>query len=449
MSKERYTLPRHKDSFHGGSLGTIGRTTGKELHLVSAAEWKRAAEQIMAAVRAIYPTLKRLPKAAKEDVARAKDFFRRAKLHEKRASSKSTARLSRRHLENELWKVWPKAYRLTPGPRAIRMKTMTGYADATLSSLSDEEILHLLHPAHRSPAGRPPARKRVKSMQSVARAGRRDPAISSHYRPYRGPKVIRIDVIDVTPPQRGKGAPIEHAWAAEAFNAQDNIVYSVTRSGTDPERAFRALINGIGYSSTDFTEESENHFILKSGRDPAKTKRGSKRISKRDPAPTGKVRCGLLLRRITQVAEESVRSKRIGTPQALLDSKGDWELVETLKKTAQKAGCSGLQISEAVNDGVQFGRKAVLGESFWKRRDPDFAHCPVGTQVQSLILDASHFDTRDAAGWAKRHGFRVSKVDKTAHSFRFRQREPSTFVQNSFRTITMRPGVKAVIGCPK
>jgi hypothetical protein len=238
-------------------------------------------------------------------------------------------------------------------------------------------------------AGRQIARKRVNSKQSVARAGRRsikkasrDPA-----RPFRGAKVVSINIVVH---QKGD----DQWWIANAFDNKQNVVYSATR--TTPSRAFLAVANGTGYGPDAFEKVTPNHYLLKVG-----IGRG------RDPAPTGKVRCSLLLRRITKVAEESVRSKRIGTSQAILDSKGDWELVKTLKKTAQKAGCSSLQISEAVADGVQFGRKAVLGESFWKKsgrvsgqyaksRDPGFKVCPVGTEVQYLILDQSHFDTRDA-----------------------------------------------------
>lgn len=75
--------------------------------------------------------------------------------------------------------------------------------------------------------------------------------------------------------------------------------------------------------------------------------------------------------------------------------------------------------------------------------------CPVGTQIQSLILDNRVFDRRNARGWVKRHGFRDMKIDATENSFRFRQVEPTRFKTESFRTIRLRPGVEAVIGCPR
>ncbi|MGD2215139.1 MAG: hypothetical protein PVJ64_00230 [Gemmatimonadales bacterium] len=44
------------------------------------------------------------------------------------------------------------------------------------------------------------------------------------------------------------------------------------------------------------------------------------------------------------------------------------------------------------------------------------------------------------------HGYRADKVDETDETFRLRQREPAEFEEGSFRTITLREGVQAVIG---
>lgn len=75
--------------------------------------------------------------------------------------------------------------------------------------------------------------------------------------------------------------------------------------------------------------------------------------------------------------------------------------------------------------------------------------CPVGTRVQSLILSRVFFDRIGAFNWAAEHDFRSGKVDTTENSYRFRQEDPSRFVEGDFRTITLAPGVKAVIGCPR
>ena len=80
---------------------------------------------------------------------------------------------------------------------------------------------------------------------------------------------------------------------------------------------------------------------------------------------------------------------------------------------------------------------------------PRNAGCPVGTQVQSVILSQQFFNQREAASWIRRNGFRLSKIDESANFWRFRQQPPSQFEEGTFRTIRLRPGVEAVIGCPR
>lgn len=76
-----------------------------------------------------------------------------------------------------------------------------------------------------------------------------------------------------------------------------------------------------------------------------------------------------------------------------------------------------------------------------------------GTTVQTLIFDKDDFPTMESAvAWAERNDFRTDKVDETGKSWRIRQREQSDFKPDGFgpgeqfRTITIRPGVQAVIG---
>lgn len=91
-----------------------------------------------------------------------------------------------------------------------------------------------------------------------------------------------------------------------------------------------------------------------------------------------------------------------------------------------------------------------LVAKYYSRHSRDASpRCRVGTEVQSVILDNQFFSRAQAKGWIERHGFQAKKIDTTDDSFRFRQHEPSGFVGGSFRTITLRPGVKAVIGCPR
>lgn len=69
------------------------------------------------------------------------------------------------------------------------------------------------------------------------------------------------------------------------------------------------------------------------------------------------------------------------------------------------------------------------------------------TTVQTLIFSKDKFDSADAAKkWAKDHDFRADKVDETDDSFRLRQRDPGDFKQESFRTISLKDGVQAVVG---
>ncbi len=77
-----------------------------------------------------------------------------------------------------------------------------------------------------------------------------------------------------------------------------------------------------------------------------------------------------------------------------------------------------------------------------KQQDP--------ASVQTLIFSKDRFKTAAAArAWAKENGFKSNKVDETETSFRLRQKEPGTFQEGSFRTITLTDGVKAVVGRAK
>jgi len=70
----------------------------------------------------------------------------------------------------------------------------------------------------------------------------------------------------------------------------------------------------------------------------------------------------------------------------------------------------------------------------------------VPTKIQTLIFSRTSFNKSQARAWAKSHGFKSSKVDETATSYRIRQRDPSAFRPGSMRTIKITTGVKAVVG---
>lgn len=72
--------------------------------------------------------------------------------------------------------------------------------------------------------------------------------------------------------------------------------------------------------------------------------------------------------------------------------------------------------------------------------------------IQSLIFDKKHFKTmNEVRNWVVDHRFVLIKYKKKqihelSMTFRARQRDPSLFDKNTFKTINVRKGIKAVIG---
>ena len=75
-----------------------------------------------------------------------------------------------------------------------------------------------------------------------------------------------------------------------------------------------------------------------------------------------------------------------------------------------------------------------------KKQDGD------SNKVQTLIFDKERFTVATAKEWAAEHDFKSDKVDETDNSIRLRQLEPDLFIDDSFRTIDLDKGIKAVIG---
>jgi len=71
---------------------------------------------------------------------------------------------------------------------------------------------------------------------------------------------------------------------------------------------------------------------------------------------------------------------------------------------------------------------------------------PKPTEVQTLIFDKEKFSKAEAKAWAKDHDFKADKVDETGDSYRLRQADPGEFEDDSFRTVELTSGVKAVVG---
>jgi len=68
------------------------------------------------------------------------------------------------------------------------------------------------------------------------------------------------------------------------------------------------------------------------------------------------------------------------------------------------------------------------------------------TTVQTYIFDKKKFDKTKAEKWLKGKGKKTPSVDETSDFYRYRQIDPNKFIPNSFRTINITEGIKAVIG---
>jgi len=66
------------------------------------------------------------------------------------------------------------------------------------------------------------------------------------------------------------------------------------------------------------------------------------------------------------------------------------------------------------------------------------------SQIQTLLFARHVFTLRGAMLWARKHGFRASKVDSTENYYRLRQQDPGRF--SDFRTIELADGVRAIVG---
>lgn len=77
-----------------------------------------------------------------------------------------------------------------------------------------------------------------------------------------------------------------------------------------------------------------------------------------------------------------------------------------------------------------------------RRKKP--AAAPTGSKVQSLVFSRVEFSRAAAVLWAREHGFKAGKVESTKNTWRIRQLDPKLFAR--MRTISFRPGVKAVVG---
>jgi len=96
-----------------------------------------------------------------------------------------------------------------------------------------------------------------------------------------------------------------------------------------------------------------------------------------------------------------------------------------------------------LNKGLDIEGKELAEILLLLKQDSD------NTEIRTLIFDEEIFTVEEAKGWAKEHDFKSSKVDDTKENVRLSQQEPDLFKPDSFRTIELDEGVKAVIGKKK
>ncbi len=76
------------------------------------------------------------------------------------------------------------------------------------------------------------------------------------------------------------------------------------------------------------------------------------------------------------------------------------------------------------------------------------ALCDHGTEIQTLIFSKDKFNRAQAIEWTTDHDFHMEYVDSKENTYRIRQQNPNRFDKESLRTIELKDGVQAVVGCP-
>ena len=73
-----------------------------------------------------------------------------------------------------------------------------------------------------------------------------------------------------------------------------------------------------------------------------------------------------------------------------------------------------------------------------------------GSEVQAVIFDAHRHTLGEARAWLRRHAYDGLVPDHKRTTIRFRQRDPSDYWRDSFRTIPMgeNTGIQAIVAIP-
>ena len=84
-----------------------------------------------------------------------------------------------------------------------------------------------------------------------------------------------------------------------------------------------------------------------------------------------------------------------------------------------------------------------------RHRGAKFKRCKKPTHVQSLVFSRGRWTLARARAWAKAHGYKVTKVDMTEKSYRFRQTSPLRVRVVGQKPFLPLKGLTAVIACYK
>lgn len=106
------------------------------------------------------------------------------------------------------------------------------------------------------------------------------------------------------------------------------------------------------------------------------------------------------------------------------------------------------QSYRSYNSGGQVNVKKKKNTVLDKRRNRILRKCDSGTTIQSLVFENDHYSRTRAKNWAKKNGFKFDKIDETENTYRIRQSPPSKFKKDTFRTIEITYGIKAITACP-
>lgn len=117
-------------------------------------------------------------------------------------------------------------------------------------------------------------------------------------------------------------------------------------------------------------------------------------------------------------------------------------------KAHPRKGAARKRVKGPRSEGAQCSDHAVLARKRMLEAGDRPPHAGKGpSRVQTLIFERHCWTVPMAKAWAQRHGYRVTKTDKTATEIRIRQRAPSTM--RIVGSMPFKRGLRAVLGFVK